>query len=98
AGERVARPDKLGSQTGIVVNLAVEDRPDGAVFVGDRLMAALDIDDCEAPGAQRYTAFGIDEHAFVVRAAMYHRGVHRLSVDSRRIPCRSRNSTHKSGV
>ena len=39
-------------QRGVVVDLAVEDRPDRAVLVGERLMAAGQVDDRQPPEPQ----------------------------------------------
>ena len=36
---------QIGAQLEVIVNLAVEDDMDGAVFVGDGLMTAGEIDD-----------------------------------------------------
>ena len=38
---------EVAPQLAVVVDLAVEDDPDGAVLVGDRLMAAFEVDDAE---------------------------------------------------
>ena len=55
-------------QRGEVVDLAVEDRPDGAVLVGERLMAAGQVDDRQPAEPQRGMVVAIV--ARVVRAAM----------------------------
>ncbi len=39
-----------------IVNLSVENHPDGAIFVGDRLMTCLEIDDAQAAHADCATA------------------------------------------
>ena len=50
---------ELGADVGEVVDLAVEDDPDRAVLVGERLIAGREIDDAQAampeadPGARR---------------------------------------------
>src|SRR5439155_18392030 len=66
--EAVARRLQLAPQFGEVVNLAVEDDPDRAVFVVNRLMSARQIDNAQAPHPERDA--GLDEHTFVVRSAM----------------------------
>ena len=72
-----------------VVDLAVEDA-DGPVLVGDRLVAARDVDDAEAGGAERDARVVVGIEAGVVRAAMPEQGQHRrrpaLGVGARR-PC-----------
>src|SRR5262249_55468593 len=64
AAEQLA-PDVL-----VVVELAVLHRPDGAVLVADRLVAALDVDDAEPPHAERDA--GLEVRAAVVRASVRH--------------------------
>src|SRR6266850_2129790 len=44
---------ELGAQLAEVVDLAVEHDPDGTVLVVDRLMAGREIDDAQAPHAER---------------------------------------------
>src|SRR5262249_5900382 len=58
-----------------VVNLAVEDHPDRAVFVDDRLTARGQINDREPPHSQRDVLFEIE--AFVVGPAVNDRRRHR---------------------
>ena len=57
-----------GAQLAVVVDLAVEDHPDGAVLVGDRLVAGRDVDDAQAPHAERDAV--LDVEALVVRSAV----------------------------
>src|SRR5262249_51190671 len=54
----------------VVVELAVLHRPDGAVLVADRLVAALDVDDAEPPHAECDAR--LEMRAAVVRAAVRH--------------------------
>ena len=51
--ERVPVRDELRAQLAVVVDLAVEDHPDGAVFVANRLVAAGEVDDAQAAHAER---------------------------------------------
>jgi len=44
-GERVPCGDQLGAKVEVVVDLAVLDDPYGGVFVVDRLVSAIDVDD-----------------------------------------------------
>ena len=66
--ELVAARDQVLPEFLVVVDLAVEDHPDGPVFVRDGLVAGAEIDDAEAAHADAARAVGVD--AFVVRAAM----------------------------
>src|SRR5690242_7821423 len=67
-------------QLGEVVDLAVQHQPDRAVLVRERLMAALDVDDREAPEPEsdrRAGRSGLRKVvAVVVRSAMPERGRH----------------------
>src|SRR5215510_11374269 len=56
------------AQLGEVVNFAVEDHPNRAVLVADRLAPRSQVDDREPPHSQRDVLFEIE--AFVVRPAM----------------------------
>ena len=51
-GKLMAPADQIGREIGIVVDLAVEDDRNGAVFIEDRLLAAAEIDDAETAMAQ----------------------------------------------
>jgi hypothetical protein len=64
----VAARSSSRAQLAEVVDLAVEHDPHRAVFVVDRLMAGREIDDAEAPHAERH-AIG-DPRTLVVRAAV----------------------------
>ena len=52
--EAMAVRDQLGANRGKVVDLAVEDGPDRAVFVGQRLIAGREIDDAQPSVAEAY--------------------------------------------
>jgi hypothetical protein len=43
---------ELAPQVAVVVDLAVEDDPDGAILVADRLLAVVEIDDAQPPHAE----------------------------------------------
>ena len=59
---------ELAAQLAEVVDLAVADEPQRAVRVGERLVAAGEVDDREPAHAER--AGAVDVHALVVGAAM----------------------------
>jgi hypothetical protein len=75
AAEHVAAIPQPLAQRGVVVDLTVLRRPDATALVRERLVAALDVDDREAPGAER-AAVGRDE-ARVVGPAVLHDVGHR---------------------
>ena len=58
----------------VVINLAVENDPDIVVFVGQRLMAALDVNNAQTPHGQADILF--DEEAFVVGPSMRDSSIH----------------------
>src|SRR6185437_10148458 len=60
--------DQVSAQVLIAVNFSVEDHPDGAVFVRDRLVSRGQIDNAEPPHAD--AAWPIDMEAFIVRSAV----------------------------
>ena len=72
--EAVAGRLELRAQLGVVVDLAVLDDDDAAVLVGDRLVAALEVDDRQPPRGQP----GLAEHhlAAGVGPAVVQRGAH----------------------
>jgi hypothetical protein len=70
----VPAPLEIAPQLLVVVDLAVEDDPDGPVFVRDRLGAVIEIDDAEAPHADRHAV--ADVHTLIVRASMRHDAAH----------------------
>jgi hypothetical protein len=72
---------ELGAQLEVVVDFAVVEDGDGAVFVEDRLMSAGKIDDRQAAHAERHGV--LDEVARVVRSAMHHRIAHARDVLAR---------------
>ena len=61
----------------MVVDLAVEHRPDRAPLVGDRLVATLHIDHAEPPRADAHAGLAVRVDAFVVGPTVPHRLVHR---------------------
>jgi hypothetical protein len=66
--EAVPERLELGAELAIVVDLAVEDDPDRAGLVVDRLPPAGQIDDAQATHAEAHA--GADMDAFVIRAAV----------------------------
>ena len=58
AAQHVAARLELLAQRRVVVDLAVLRRPDAAALVGEGLVAALDVDDREPPGAERAAVAG----------------------------------------
>jgi hypothetical protein len=48
----MAAPRKISAKRLVVVELTVLSRPDGPVFVGERLMATRDVHDGQAPRAE----------------------------------------------
>ena len=50
--EGVAALFELAPQLAVVVDLAVEHHPDGAVFVANRLLAGLEVDDAQPAHAE----------------------------------------------
>ena len=73
--EGVTGARELVAQLGVVVDLAVLDDDDAAVLVRDRLVAAGEVDDREAPRAERDLA--VDVLAAAVGAAVDELGAHR---------------------
>jgi hypothetical protein len=73
--ELVTERDQLRAKFGVVVDLAVEDHPDGRVFVVNRLLAGGDVDNREAPHPQGHARH--DEAPLVIRTAVTDCGAHR---------------------
>ena len=80
-GEAMTLARQIFAESLVVVNLAVENNPDGAVFIGDRLMASGEVDDAQSPHTDRATA--IDMETFVVGPAMDDLVAHRLDAGGR---------------
>lgn len=74
--ELVAFSGQLRSELLVVVNLAVEDDPHGAILVGDWLVTPDEVNDGQAPHAQADVSLEIE--AVAVRAAVDHCPVHML--------------------
>src|SRR5262249_12796754 len=72
--ERVSEQDHLRPQLSVVVDLAVEYNPNRSVFVADRLMSGVQVDDRESSHSKRGAP--IDVEAFVVRTAMLDHPAH----------------------
>ena len=80
--KRWPAPSNRPPQVAEVVDFAVEDDPHRAVFVGQRLLAAGQVDDRQPPVSQGHAGrcrptFG-EVGAFAVRAAMAQHGRHPL--------------------
>ena len=76
AAEAMPLRDQLGAQLDVVVDLAVQRRPDGAVLVGDRLVAGLEVDDAQPARADPHAR--LDVEAVGVGAAVCERVGHRV--------------------
>ena len=74
-----------GAQLHVVEDLAVEDDPDAPVLVGDRLPAALEVDDAQPRVGEADVRIPVE--AETVRAPVPEHGGHRLEV---RLRARSR--------
>ena len=59
---------QIAADVGVVVDLAIEDDPDGTVFVRRRLLTGAQIDDAEA--AMSECGVGVKVQAGLVRAAV----------------------------
>ena len=96
--EAMALAQQLGAQLPIVVDLAVADDPLAAVLVGDRLMAAVEIDDRQATLAEDRARADMD--ALIVGAAMADRiqgATDRLAAVAASAD-HAGNPTHRSGI
>src|SRR5580692_9934042 len=67
--EAVSALFEIGTQLWKVVNLAVEDHPDGSILVEHWLVASRQVDDTEAAHSQPSAVF--DEDSFVIRSAVH---------------------------
>ncbi len=95
--EAVAAALELTAQLAVVVDLAVLDDDDAAVLVGDRLIAAGEVDDRESPHRQRHAVSG--KAALAVRPPVHEPRVHpphRLGV--RAGPDHATDPTHGRAV
>ena len=94
--ELVTSPLQFAAQVGEVVDLPIEDYPDGPVLVVDRLLSAGEIDDAEPAHPEPCGAFRVD--SFIVGAAMDDRPTHPLHVggfdDGATLADDARYSTH----
>src|SRR5208282_893519 len=69
--ELMAPRQEIRAQIAIVIDFTVEGNPDGLVLVGDRLVAAGQVNDAQAPIPQAQRA--VQVKALVVRPTMHHR-------------------------
>ncbi len=76
--EAMPSRDQVTSQFLIAVDFAVENDPDGAVFVRDWLMTGIEVDDAEPPHAE--AAWPVDMEALVIRPAMANPVAHRADL------------------
>ncbi len=76
-GESVTALAQLLAQAGVVVDLAVEGDPDRAVLVGERLVAALEVEDRQAPHADAGPVAWIGVGPLVVGTAVLQTRQHR---------------------
>src|SRR6185437_10170809 len=67
-GKAMTLRDELAAQILIIVDFAVKNDPDRAVFVGNRLVSAREIDDAQPAHANG--ALTIDVDTLVIRTAM----------------------------
>ncbi len=74
--ESMAELREKVAQALVVVDFAIEDDPERPVFVRDRLMASLDVDDGEPPRGE--PGPGVEEGSFIVRTAVGDRSRHRF--------------------
>ncbi len=68
AVERVATLEQLLRERAVVVDLPVEDNLKGFVFIVDRLLAGLEIDDAEPSHAEAHAS--VEKEPLVVGAAV----------------------------
>src|SRR5262249_35562471 len=91
---------EIAAQFLVVVNFAVKDDPDVSLFVADRLMPALHIDDAEPAHCQ--TDAPLDKKAGVIGAAVHNLLVHfcqRLALHATRIkPKNSADPAHNQSL
>src|SRR5437667_7550323 len=88
---------ELGTKDGEIVDLAVEDDPDRAIFVKDGLMSAVQIDNAKTPHTESYAIFDI--YALVIRTTMHDLLAHAMNgffIDSKCLirACDSGNTAH----
>src|SRR5947209_8590203 len=80
---------ELGAELPVVEDLAVADEDQRAVFVEDRLVSSLQIDDLETPDAERDIGVRSDIETGRIRAAVHQHPGHRQgdgSLDAPRAP------------
>ncbi len=73
-GEAMPAPLQFRAQFDVVEHLAVEDDPQAAVFIADRLVAAGEVDDAQAGVAKPHVRIAV--HAESVRAAVPNHAQH----------------------
>src|SRR5450755_2221556 len=80
----MAGANQIGAQFPEVVNLAVENHPDGSVFVRNGLVAGAQVDNAEPPHPEPATA--VQVIAFVVRTAIPYLIAHRTDISQFGVP------------
>src|SRR4051794_24945694 len=65
---------KLFAKFEMIVNFAIEHNPQRLVFIADRLMSSLQVNNAETPHSQSSRA--VEVESLVIRAAMYHHAAH----------------------
>src|SRR5260370_32610976 len=93
--EAVPSRDQVAPQLLVAVDFPVEHHPDGTVFIRNRLMAGIEVNDAEPPHAE--AARPVEMEALVIRPAMANPVAHRA--DLRRVrtaaePQLSRDAAH----
>jgi hypothetical protein len=66
---------EIFAQILVIIDFTIEDDPNVSLFVAERLVTALDIDDAEA--SHRQSDVFLDKEPVVVRTAVYNLPVHR---------------------
>src|SRR3989442_3739261 len=93
----VAKLLQLFAKFAVVIDLAIESNPGSALLIGDRLLAAFQIDDRQPSHAQAHTL--VEVEAVIIRAAMFYRLAHsgekRLVHEGVVILDDAYNATHK---
>ena len=80
----MAAASQIRAQLAIVVNLAIQNRPNRLIFVGDRLPPVLQIDNAEPPHADSARAF--DVISLVIGTAVANLAAHSADVRGFHVP------------
>ena len=93
-GEAMTARGQILAQARVVVDLAVEDHPNRAVLVAERLVPALDVHDRQTPDPDRDAGVRICVQTLVVRPAVAHRRGHGPHVASLGVVSTASYSAH----